>query len=123
MDFRKRRRLNLIHPDPRKLRNYSAVYMSTRSKQKPDEDAEFSKRTVWTHDDEKALLSALREYVATISDGSIASLSLDEWKKVASSIGKDGSSKTGDSCRTKWSRVSDSILMPSIFVDNRTIAR
>jgi hypothetical protein len=115
MDFRKRRRLNLIHPDPRKPRNYSAVYMSTRSKQKPDQDAESSKRTVWTPEDEKALLSSLHEYVATALDRSTSSISQETWKEMASSIGKHGSPKTAESCKTKWGRVSDSFLMPSIF--------
>ena len=115
MDFRKRRRLNLIHPDPHKLRNYSAVYMSTRSKHKPDQDAESSKRTVWTLEDEKALLSSLHDYVAAKHDRNPGSISQEEWKGLASSIGKHGFPKTAESCKTKWGRVSYSFLMPSIF--------
>jgi hypothetical protein len=89
--------------------------MSTRSKDKPDQDAESSKRTVWTLEDEKALLSLLHEHVATAHDGSTATISKEKWKGVASSIGKHGFPKTAESCKTKWGRVSYSFLMPSIF--------
>jgi hypothetical protein len=110
MNFRKRRRLNHTHA------NYSAVYMSTSSKHQDDES---SKRTVWTPDDEKALVSAL------LKIGNGTNFRPEIWNEVASSIGKPskGPSKTAESCKSKWGRVSDSILIPSNLFDDKATPR
>lgn len=120
MNLRKRRRLNHTHP------NYCTchtVYMSTRSKQNSDQDVESSKRTVWSPDDEKALLSALLERKAEATNGTNFGPAV--WNEVASSIGKPakGAPKTAESCKSKWGRVSDSILIPSTIVDDSAIPR
>ena len=87
--------------------NLHAVYMSTRSKQNSDQDAENSKRTMWSADDEKALVSALLERKAEAGNG--ANFKPAVWNAVASSMGKPakGAPKTADSCKSKWGRVSD----------------
>jgi Myb/SANT-like DNA-binding domain len=116
MNFRKRRRLN--RTDPYSLRS-TAVYMSTRSKQNSDEDAESNKRAVWSHEEERNLVSALLK----LANGS--NIKAEMWNQVASSMEKPskGPSKTAESCRTKWARVSDSILIHSTFVDGSAIPR
>jgi hypothetical protein len=80
--------------------------ISTLSKQNSVEDAESSNRTVWTADEERTLVSALLQL------GNGSNLTAETWNKVASSMGKPskGSPKTADSCKTKWTRVSDSTL-------------
>lgn len=103
MNLRKRRRLNHTHP------NYCTchtVYMSTRSKQNSDQDVESSKRTVWSPDDEKFLVSALIERKA--EGGDYTSFGPEIWKEVASLMAKPakGAPKTAESCKSKWGRVS-----------------
>jgi Myb-like DNA-binding domain len=113
MNLRKRRRLHNPHD------NYLTVYMSAPSKQNSDQDAESSKRTVWSPDDEKDLVSALLKF------GYGTNFRPEMWNDVASSMGKPfkGPPKTAESCKSKWARVSDSILIPSSIVDDRAIPR
>ena len=119
MNLRKCRHLNLTLPNL----NYQpechcdAVYMSTRSKQN-SEDSENSKRTVWSPDDEKALVSALLERKAEAGNG--ANFKPAVWNAVALSMGKPakGAPKTADCCKSKWGRVSDSILVHSTFIED-----
>lgn len=105
MNFCKCRRLNLFASNHH---NYAPVYMSTCSKQKSHQDPESSKNLPWTTAEEKALLSGLLEGTKS---GTGSHMELSSWEEVAFLIGK-----SVNACRTKWTRVSDSILTPSIFL-------
>jgi Myb-like DNA-binding domain len=112
MNLRKRRRL--YHT--RSFRTSPKV-MSGPSKEISIEDAETSSRVVWTADEERTLVSALLKHPKE------SKLTTVNWTQVASSIGKPskGAPKTADSCKNKWSRVSDSILFHSTFVNYSAI--
>jgi Myb-like DNA-binding domain len=86
--------------------------MSTRSNQNSEQEAESSKRTVWSPDDEKSLVSALIERKA--EGGDYRSFGPEIWKEVASLMAKPakGAPKTAESCKSKWGRVSFIIYTP-----------
>src|SRR5882762_5684133 len=120
MDLRKlkHRRLNHSHPNHslRNLRTLRTVYMSTRSKQNSDQDPDSSRRTVWSPEDEKTLLTVLHEQ---------GNFTPSTWVQAAASMAKTekGAPKTAESCKSKWGRVSDSFLISSTCIDDSAIPR
>jgi hypothetical protein len=112
MNLRKRRRLYNTHP-------FRRTYMSTSSKHNSDQDAESSNRAVWTADEERTLVSALLDV------GGGSSFTAEMWTEVALSMGKPskGPPKTAESCKSKWTRVSDPILFHSTIDTDSAIPR
>ena len=111
MNLRKRRRL--YHTPSY---HTSSKVMSRPSKDMSFEDAETRSRVVWTADEERILLSQLQKLENTKPTPQM-------WNQVASSMEKPskGAPKTGESCKTKWNRVSHFILFRFTLVDYSAI--
>ena len=111
MNLRKRRRL--YHTPSY---HTSSKVMSRPSKDMSFEDAETRSRVVWTADEERILLSQLQKLENTKPTTQM-------WNQVASSMEKPskGAPKTGESCKTKWNRVSHFILFRFTLVDYSAI--
>lgn len=83
--------------------------MSTRSKEgsPPSCESETSKhRTFWTPQDERALVEAIHAQQPRAGDE--VNFRPEEWSAIAAKMGDPlkGARKTGESCKTKWTRVS-----------------